>query len=137
MREIKFRGKDRTGKWHYGGYVEFAGSPRIIYEATDGPLRALCPVRVIPSTIGQFTGLHDANGKEIYEGDILNRNDAQFPMRGPVDYENGTFYFHDEELGFYSYPLHSIAYKGPTLDKLEVVGNIHDTEGDNANAERN
>lgn len=30
------------------------------------------------------------------------------------------------ELGFCSYPLHSIAYKTPTLDELEVVGNIHD-----------
>ena len=80
---------------------------------------------VDPATVGQYTGLKDKNGVEVYEGDILSRNDAQFPMRGPVEYENGGFYFHDEELGFCQYLLPDIAKRG-VLKELEVVGNIHD-----------
>lgn len=141
MREIKFRGKDIiTGKWLYGSYIYqpvFAccfpqdgrtppkeTATRIYLPETFDDAAKICSVD--PDTVGQYTGLKDTNGVEIYEGDILCRNNAQFPICGPVDYENGAFYFHDEELGFCSCPLHSIAYKTPTLDELEVVGNIHD-----------
>lgn len=128
MREIKFRGKDKYGVWHYGGYVDYMGKPRIVNEVNDGPLYALATEQVIPETLGQYTGLKDKNGVEVYEGDILSRNDAQFPMRGPVEYENGGFYFHDEELGFCQYLLPDIAKRG-VLKELEVVGNIHDDAG--------
>lgn len=30
MRKIKFRGKNKDGVWHYGGYVEYLGKPRIV-----------------------------------------------------------------------------------------------------------
>ena len=127
MREIKFRGKDKAGNWHYGGYVDYLGKPRIVNEVNDGPLYALATEQVIPETLGQYTGLKDKNGVEVYEGDILFRNNAQFPMRGPVEYESGGFYFHDEELGFCQYPLRDIAKRG-TLNDWELVGNIHDTK---------
>ena len=121
MREIKFRGKDmETLTWVYGKFCNACGDDNVA-------MRIDCFV-VDPATVGQYTGLKDKNGVEVYEGDILSRNDAQFPMRGPVEYENGGFYFHDEELGFCQYLLPDIAKRG-VLKELEVVGNIHDDAG--------
>ena len=122
MREIKFRGKNRDGQFVFGDLLNFDTSTAIFTKSGNTSI-----FEVIPATVGQYTGLTDKNGREVYEGDILSRNNAQFPMRGPVEYENGSFFFHDEELGFCWYPLHGIAKQGTgTLNDLEVIGNIHD-----------
>lgn len=128
MREIRFRGKEHTGEWITGGFVHKNGVPHIVAHIVDRGVDEWRAIPVIPATIGQFTGLTDKNGVEVYEGDILSRNNAQFPMCGPVEYENGSFFFHDEELGFCQYLLPDIAKRG-VLKELEVVGNIHDDAG--------
>lgn len=66
-REIKFRGKKlKDNIWVYGLLTnDMKGHYRINFD----PKSFSCVVK--EDTIGQFTGLHDKNGKEIYEGDIL------------------------------------------------------------------
>ena len=120
MREIKFRGK-HLDKWLYGSlHINESGQPAI---ATPSAFHFRC---VDPDTVGQFTGLRDADGREIYEGDFI-RSDMLPHMRtavcnGCVVYKNGAFYV--------EYIDHTYANLGDLIfysgTSSTVIGNVHD-----------
>ena len=133
MREIKFRGKRvDTGEWVYGYYVKIYApekhlilvEPRIttdIYtdHCHEDYISSQYFIEVIPESVGEFTGLLDKNGKEIYEGDIYlylqpiikNRKQAYIEHRIVV------------EANIESWWKVNCAVSN---NNCEVIGNIHE-----------
>jgi hypothetical protein len=122
-REIKFRGKTPSGVWVFGFYVKswFSKSSYIIPEDIDEVYNphdeVLCVEHtgqvgwreVNPQTVGQFTGLSDKGGKDIYEGDLCRYiTDTE-----GVEMDYGSWLWGEEFLC-------NIA------EYSEVIGNIHD-----------
>lgn len=116
MRQIKFRAKTTAnGHWVYGSLIVYDDNTCAIRNSKSRPW-------VHPDSIGQFTGLLDRYGKEIYEGDILAYKWLDGDI-AEVDYYSvhfieGAFCLKGE----YGYsPLYE-----QDMRKYEVVGNIHE-----------
>jgi len=69
-REIKFRGYcERDSEWRYGFYVTDGENHEILTRLSNGTMYGSA---IDPETLGEYTGLKDKEGKEVYEGDIIH-----------------------------------------------------------------
>lgn len=132
MRTIKFRGKTIDGTWIIGDFVR----PNVILEDNDtnlslGKLYLNNSSIVIQESVGQFTGMFDEDGHEIYEGDIIKiveefDDENVYTRNGVVCFAEGIFELQDKNGKHFDY-LGWLMHN-EDITKLEVVGNIHDNK---------
>ena len=120
MRELKFRAWD--------------GEEYLNHSSLCCPSMSLGEILNGDYVIEQFTGLHDKNGKEIYEGDIIEINMGRIlPERFVVEYGG---HWNDAGFGFggkrknkqqweTEYQWDRLNEK--TAEVCEIIGNIHET----------
>ena len=146
MRELLFRGfhpfdgpdtivvegEKVTGKWIYGSHILIDGAHYImpsrmhLHDITD----------VLPSTVGQYSGLDDSDGRKVFEGDILKFKDE------PNDYEwTGCIEFGNPNCEYtWGFQIVHLSGPKPNIDTLcwfdmeeggaysEVIGTVFDED---------
>jgi uncharacterized phage protein (TIGR01671 family) len=124
MREIKFRAWDGEGV-HYIGEEE---DLQIVFGAKNEKWSVWSPYEEVingndsESVLMQYTGLKDKNGKEIYEGDILDFRPFHWSVVEVVYHEYGFKGKYEDSEGNTRYAIFSSA----PIEKVEVIGNKHE-----------
>ena len=136
MRDIKFRGMDLYGKWHFGGYMYSSYLKKhFIMEEIDN---CMVEIEVLEKTIGQCTGIKDSKKRYIYEGDIIS-DDPLLRYTGIIgEIVFGSFESPRADVDFIGfYPKSSNDDDETTLwlnwnftqDIVTVIGNVHENLG--------
>ena len=121
-KEIKFKGKRLdNGEWVYGDLLHLVDG---VYISNDNGNNM---AQVDPDTVGQYAGLKDKSGKEIYSGDILAHNGESigYIVDGVRGYCFDVIYFspeYEESWSLYGVVIND--FKGD----VEIIGNVYDEE---------
>ena len=132
MREIKFRGISKNNnRWIYGflsidkNSAKMDGFPHYISRSSG-----YLPVEVVPKSVGQYTGLKDRNGTEIYDGDYIRY--SMRTINGSIythvcrvfQHESGTWRIEGYREDNHSYETKGTVYATHLI--CEVIGNIYE-----------
>jgi len=119
MRTIKFRAQDvASNKWLYGDLRRHENDFCIFeHGGTNGE-------QVKRETIGQFTGLTDIDGREIYEGDVLHFDGLNYRM--VFIYNTGEFAALKIEHSMLNPPVNYRVVSFWCKKGLKIIGNIYD-----------
>lgn len=132
MRQIKFRAKTlKEGKWIYGFYAHFVDSfrgretHRIFSGMADSDPEDFFPTYddIDPTTLGEFTGIQDVNGRDIYEGDVVRYRWTDERFKKNPRYTVGVVSRDEWDAGWSLESFISTYFRG---ERLEVLGNVHD-----------
>lgn len=137
MRTIKFRCKTKQGEWVIGYYVGKSSldevailpPPNVNYDI--GYINDSECYYCIADTLGQFTGLYDKNGKEIYEGDIVCFDDTPYcaygnKYQGVVVIHRGAWCVKHYKKCFDEYFYSPLFVDDFASKKTTILGNVYD-----------
>lgn len=135
-REILFGGKRvDNGEWVYGIPIQTHISTFIVFEDNPhycsqyGYMEIDGLVKVIPETVGEYTGLTDKNGKMIFDGAIVRHHNDNLGLeseeKGVVFWDEKTCGWRRTSNGYFHNGIVKTYRLSPECI-YEVIGNIHD-----------
>lgn len=143
MREILFKAKRLSdGEWVEGNIVNVPADadfmpgayilPRLVSARADPPTKGIMLggfFEVDPSTVCEWTGLTDKDGKKIFEGDVVR---VKYSDCGEDQKEITTVNWNSEDVSFSPWNWEYVCDGcdcSCELESIEIIGSIHDGEG--------